>query len=43
MKIAVLASHLWIMGTGGKAEFGFVVLVTDVMEGKVQYAFPFGP
>ena len=43
IKISVMVSHLWIMGTGGKAEFGFVVLVTDAMEEKVQHEFPFGP
>ena len=31
MKIKVLVSHLWIMGSGAKSEFGFVIVLTDVM------------
>ena len=33
-KIKALVSHLWLMGSAAKSEFGFVVLVTDVMEEK---------
>ena len=41
-KIKVLVSHLWLMGSAAKSEFGFVVLVTDVLEKKTVHSFPFG-
>ena len=42
MQLKILVSHLWIMGSGGKAEFGFVCLLTDVMAMKQQAVmFPF--
>ena len=34
MRFKILVSHLWIMGSQSKAEFGFVCLVTDVMAQK---------
>ena len=40
-KIKALVSHLWLMGSAAKSEFGFVVLVTDVMEKKTIHTFPF--
>ena len=40
-KIKVLVSHIWLMGSAAKSEFGFVVLVTDVMEKKTIHTFPF--
>ena len=40
-EIKALVSHLWLMGSSTKAEFGFVVLVTDVMEKKTVHSFPF--
>ncbi len=41
-KINVLASHLWLMGSAAKSEFGLVVLVTGVLEKKTVHTFPFG-
>ena len=41
-KVKVQVSHLWPMGSAAKSEFGFVVLVTDVLEKKTVHAFPFG-
>ena len=42
MQLKILVSHLWVMGSGGKAEYGFVCLLTDVMAMKQQaIAFPF--
>ena len=40
-KLRVLVSHLWLMGSCEKSEFGFVVLITDVLEKKTVHAFPF--
>ena len=41
VKLRILVSHLWVMGSGSKSEFGFVCLVTDAMEEKQCFAFPF--
>ena len=39
--IEILVSHLWLMGSSAKSDFGFVILVTDVMGNKPVYSFPF--
>ena len=39
--IKVLVSHVWLMGSSAKSDFGFVILVTDVMGNKPVYSFPF--
>ena len=31
-KVKILVSHIWLMGSGAKSEFGFVVLATGAME-----------
>ena len=41
-QLRVKVSHLWIMGTGPRAEFGFVCLLEDAMSQRVVHAFPFG-
>ena len=41
MKIKVLVSHLWVMGSGSKSEFGFVIVVTDVMAQEDRMECPF--
>ena len=41
VKLKILVSHLWVMGSGSKSEFGFVCIVTDVMEEKQLIEFPF--
>ena len=41
-QIRIKVSHLWIMGTGPRAEFGFVCLLEDAMPQRVVHAFPFG-
>ena len=40
-KLRVLVSHMWLMGSCEKSEFGFVVLITDVLEKKTVHASPF--
>ena len=40
MKIKVLVSHLWVMGSASKAEFGFVIVVTDVMAQQDEVECP---
>ena len=34
LKIKIMVSHLWVMGSAAKAEFGFVCLLTDAMAQK---------
>ena len=41
-QIRLKASHLWIMGAGPRAEFGFVCLLEDAMAKQQPAAFPFG-
>ena len=41
LRCQVLCNHLWIMGTGTRAEFGLVCLLTDAMVEERSYAFPF--
>ena len=42
MKLKILVSHLSVMGSASKAEFGFVCLLTDAMARKQQaIVFPF--
>ena len=41
-QLRVKVSHLWIMGAGPRAEFGFVCLLEDAMPQRVVHAFPFG-
>ena len=41
-QIQIKVSHLWIMGTGPRAEFGFVCLLEDAMPQRIVHVFPFG-
>ena len=41
-QIRVKISHLWIMGSKERAEFGFVALLEDAMAKQAPPAFPFG-
>ena len=41
-QLRIKVSHLWIMGAGPRAEFGFVCLLEDAMPQRVVHAFPFG-
>ena len=41
IKLKMFVSHLWVMGSGSKAEFGFVVIVTGALEEKQIFDFPF--
>ena len=41
-QIRLKASHLWVMGAGPRAEFGFVCLLEDAMAKQQPAAFPFG-
>ena len=41
-KLKLKISHLWIMGSGPRAEFGLVCLLEDCMPRKQVHAFPFG-
>ena len=41
-QIRIKVSHLWVMGSGPRAEFGFVCLLEDAMPQRVVHAFPFG-
>ena len=40
-QMRIKVSHLWIMGTQARAEFGFVCLLEDAMPQRVVHAFPF--
>ena len=41
LRCQILCSHLWIMGSGARAEFGLVCLLTDAMVEERNFAFPF--
>ena len=41
MLLKILMSHLWIMGSGARAEFGLVCLLTNAMVEERSYASPF--
>ena len=41
VKGKVMLSNLWVMGTGPKAEFGIVCVLTDAMQLSQPFAFPF--
>ena len=41
-QIKLKVSHLWIMGAGPRAEFGFVCLLEDALPKQQPAAFPFG-
>ena len=41
VKSKILLSNLWVMGTGPKAEFGIVCVLTDAMQLSQPCAFPF--
>ena len=41
-QIRIKVSHLWIMGAGPRAEFGFGTLLEDALPKQQPAAFPFG-
>ena len=41
VKGKVMLSNLWVMGTGPKAEFGIVCVLTDAMQLSQPFEFPF--
>ena len=39
---ATTTTHVWVMGSGAKLEYGFVILLEDACAQTITHVFPFG-